>query len=113
MPFVSGMLVEQDQVGGTSTNRTFYIADIETNTTDVKEFYVSTQSNVNTYITTAKTLDEYQARAIVAEIYEIYDLSDNVNRTFENDDAAQNFDFEKAAENIIDFTEKNPFGEPN
>ena len=113
MPFVSGMLVEQDQVGGTSTNRTFYIADIETNTTDVKEFYVSTQSNVNTYITTAKTLDGYQARAIVAEIYEIYDLSDNVNRTFENDDAAQNFDFEKAAENIIDFTEKNPFGEPN
>ena len=113
MPYVSGMLVEQDQVGGTSTNRTFYIADIETNTTDVREFYVSTQSDTNTYITTATTLADFQAKSIIAEIYEIYDLSDDTNRVFENDDAAQNFEFEQEADGIIDFSEQNPFGEPS
>ena len=113
MPYVSGILVEQDQVGGTSTNRTLYITDLETNTGNPSTFYVSTAADTNTYITTAKTLTDYQAKTTIAEIYEIYSLDDDTNRIFENDPSAQNFDFEKEGNNIIDFTEQNPFGEPN
>ena len=113
MPYISGIITEQDPVGGTINNRTLFLTDFETNTTDPKDFYISTQANVNTYITDAVTLDEFNAPNVRAEIYEIYDLNDNVDRTFENDDAAQNFDFEKAADGIIDFSEQNPFGEPS
>ena len=113
MPYISGIITEQDAVGGTIVNRTIYITDFETNTTDLKEFYISTASDSNTYITTATTHDEYIAQTVSAEIYEIYDLDDNTDRTFENDDAAQNFDFEQTADDIIDFSEQNPFGEPN
>ena len=113
MPYISGIITEQDPVGGTIANRTVYLTDFETNTTDIKEFYISTSGDDNTYITTATTHDEYIAQTVSAEIYEIYDLDDNTDRTFENDDAAQNFDFEQTADGIIDFSEQNPFGEPN
>ena len=108
LPYVSGVIVEQDQVGGTSVNRTIYITDIESSTTDVKDFYISTDAVEYTYIT-----DSIENPTMTARIYEIYDFEDSVDRTFENDDAAQNYDFEKEAESIIDFSEKNPFGEPS
>ena len=113
VPYISGIVTEQDPVGGTIANRTLFLTDFETNTSDPKDFYVSTNGNLNTYITDALTLDEFNNPTVTAEIYEIYDLDDNVDRTFENDDAAQNFDFEKAADGIIDFSEQNPFGEPS
>jgi hypothetical protein len=113
MPYISGIITEQDALGGTITNRTVFLADFETNTTDPKDFYVSTNGNLDTYITNALTLDEFNSPTVRAEIYEIYDLNDNIDRTFENDDAAQNFEFEKEADDIIDFSEQNPFGEPS
>lgn len=113
MPYISGIITEQDAVGGTITNRTIFLTDFETNTTDPKDFYVSTQSNTDTYITDAFTLDEFNSPNVRAEIYEIYDLNDNTNRTFENDTSAQNWDFENTADDIIDFSESNPFGEPS
>jgi hypothetical protein len=106
-------VTEQDGVGGTITNRTLFLADFETNTEDPKDFYVSTNGNTDTYITDAITLDEFMNPTVRAEIYEVYDLNDDTNRTFENDDAAQNFEFEKEADDIIDFSEQNPFGEPS
>ena len=113
MPYISGIVTEQDPVGGTITNRTLFLTDFETNTTDPKNFYVSNQSNTDTYITNATTIDEFNAPTVTAEIYEIYDLDDNTNRVFENDGAAQNWDFESTADDIIDFSEQNPFGEPS
>lgn len=113
IPYISGIVTEQDSVGGTITNRTLYLTDFETNTTTPKDFYISTQSNSDTYITDALTLDEFNSPSVTAEVYEIYDLDDNADRTFENDDAAQNFEFETEGNDIIDFSEQNPFGEPN
>jgi hypothetical protein len=103
LPYVSGVATEQDQVGG---NRTLYLTDIETNTTDVKEFYISTDGDDLTHIVNADA-------TVSAEIYEIYTIDDDANRVFENDAAAQNWEFEKVADDIIDFSEQNPFGEPN
>ena len=108
LPYVSGVIVEQDQVGGTSANRTIYITDIESSVGEVKDFYVSTDGVDYTYIT-----DSIETPTVTARIYEIYDYNDSTDRTFENDDAAQNYDFEKEADSIIDFSEKNPFGEPS
>ena len=109
LPYISGILTEQDAVAGTITNRTFYFTDFETNSESVNEFYISTAGDVHTYI-----VDDIEGNATVfAEIYEIYDLNDSTNRTFENDDAAQNWEFEQTADGIIDFSEQNPFGEPS
>jgi len=108
LPYVSGIIVEQDQVGGSSANRTIYMTDIESSITEVKDFYVSTDGVTYTYIT-----DSIETPTVTARIYEIYDYEDATDRTFENDDAAQNYDFEKEADSIIDFSEKNPFGEPS
>ena len=113
IPYISGIVTEQDEIGGTITNRTLYLTDFETNTTTPKDFYISTQSNSDTYITDALTLDEFNSPSVTAEVYEVYDLDDNADRTFENDDAAQNFEFETEGNDIIDFSEQNPFGEPN
>lgn len=111
MPYVSGIVTEQDQVGNTNTQRTIYLTDIETNGTVVKEFYLSTVADEYTYLVDSNTQDGYETPAVKAELYEIYDLDDDTDRTFENDDAAQNFDFEKEADGFIDFSETNPFGD--
>ena len=108
LPYVSGIITEQDQIGGNNINRTVYITDIESSNTDVKSFYVSTDGVDYTYI-----VDDIESPTMTAQIYEIYDYDDDVNRTFENDAAAQNFEFESAAAGIIDFSEQNPFGEPD
>jgi hypothetical protein len=109
LPFVSGILTEQDAIGGTITNRTLFFTDLETNSTDVKDFYLSTSGDTHTYI-----IDDVEGNATMsAEVYEIYDLNDATNRTFENDSGAQNWDFENTADDIIDFSEQNPFGEPS
>ena len=108
LPYVSGIVTEQDQVGGTNINRTLYITDIESSTTDVKNFYISTVGTDYTFI-----VDDIENPTMSAEIYEIYDLNDATDRTFENDPAAQNWTFEQEADDIIDFSEQNPFGEPS
>ena len=48
-------------------------------------------------------------------ITKIYDIDDaNIDRTFvNNNQLAQNRDFELDADEIIDFSEKNPFGDPS
>lgn len=105
LPYISGILSDQDQVGGTRTNRTFYLYDLETNVTEPRDFYISTNGDDLTYIVN-------EDATVSAEIYEIYNIDSNVDKTFENDDAAQNWDFENTADDIIDFSEQNPFGEP-
>jgi hypothetical protein len=49
-----------------------------------------------------------------ANVIEVFDVANStVDETFANDYNAQNFTFEQEADNIIDFSESNPFGEPN
>ncbi len=108
--WVSGVVIEQDPIQGEGLSRTIQLADIETNITNVIEFYISTSGDVNTYLVNDP---EYIGTPdISAQIYEIYDINDNVDYTFQNDDSAQNFDFEKEGNSFIDFSESNPFGEP-
>ena len=46
-----------------------------------------------------------------ATITQVYDVSSSVDNTFTTDLAARNFNFENEADDIIDFSESNPFGE--
>jgi hypothetical protein len=46
-----------------------------------------------------------------ATITKVYDISSSVDNTFTTDLAARNFNFENEADDIIDFSESNPFGE--
>ena len=47
----------------------------------------------------------------IATIYN--DLTDTTNNAWASDEAAQNIDFEIAADGFIDFSESNPFGDPS
>ena len=46
-----------------------------------------------------------------ATITQVYDISSSVDNTFTTDLAARNFNFEDEADDIIDFSESNPFGD--
>jgi len=47
-------------------------------------------------------------------IIKVYDIGDNdTNNVFANDGTSQNVAFEHIADNFIDFTETNPFGDPS
>ena len=80
-------------------SNTVYITDIET--TDGKYTKFAT-GNVITGITSGAT-------ASITKIYDV-DTADTDN-TFVTDLAARNFNYEDEADDIIDFSESNPFGE--
>tara|TARA_B110000503_G_C7160932_1_gene419634 strand:- start:2347 stop:3309 length:963 start_codon:yes stop_codon:yes gene_type:complete len=108
--WISGKVVEQDAIGGLISNRTIYLTDLEMNGTTLSDFIVSTTGVVSTYLTSDVTSVTPE---ITAEIYEIYTKGDAVNYTFVNDSDAQNWNFEQEGDSFIDFSENNPFGDPN
>ena len=48
----------------------------------------------------------------IANIVELYDLDSDVDNVMSEDDGDKNWEYELFADNIIDFSETNPFGEP-
>ena len=83
------------------TSLKMFIHDIETSDGKYHEFAAST-SVVG--ITSGAT----------AAVTKTYDVADStVDNTFINDLAARNFNLEDAADDIIDFSESNPFGDPS
>ena len=104
--WISGKITELDYISGTATE--MQLTDFEINDSTISNFYISTVSDLTTYL-----VDNFDAPTLSASIYEIYDLDDNVNETFANDPDAQNWTFEQEANDIIDFSENNPFGEPD
>jgi len=83
------------------TTSKFYIHDVETSDGKYHEFAAST-SVVG--ITSGAT----------ASVTKTYDVADStLDNTFVNDLAARNFNFEDAANDVIDFSESNPFGDPS
>ena len=50
---------------------------------------------------------------VVSTITSLFELSDNTEFSYNNDPNAQNSPFEEEGNAVIDFSESNPFGEPN
>jgi len=117
--WISGRVTEQDQVGGSSTNIQLQLTDIEMSDDEAnRNFYISTTSDADTYLINTVEEDPDNlgyplAPTITAEIYTLYDIDSTEDRVLINDQAAQNWEFEDFADDIIDFSESNPFGEPS
>jgi len=117
--WISGRVTEQDQVGGSSTNIQLQLTDIEMSDDEAnRNFYISTTSDADTYLINTVEEDPNNlgyplAPTITAEIYTLYDIDSTEDRVLINDQAAQNWEFEDFADDIIDFSESNPFGEPS
>lgn len=82
------------------------LGEIKTNTGKFAKFFVSTSSG---------DLLQSQTTSTTYSISKVYEINDpDIDLTFvNNDQQAQNRDIELAAAGVLDFTEKNPFGEPN
>lgn len=117
--WISGRVTEQDQVGGSSTNVQLQLTDIEMSDDEAnRNFYLSTTNDADTYL--INTIEEDPDNpgdpltpTITAEIYTLYDIDSTEDRVLLNDQGAQNWEFEDFADDIIDFSESNPFGEPS
>jgi len=112
--WISGEVVSQEAIGG--LNRQLNLADFEINSSDITNFILSTTGNTDTYLMNGlEPTDGYPdltQSTVTCSIYEIYDIDDNVDETFINDPNAQNYEFEHEGDAVIDFSERNPFGEP-
>ena len=53
-----------------------------------------------------------ETSSYVAYVTKVYGIND-VTETFDTDGGAQNVDFENFADDFIDFSETNPFGDPS
>jgi len=71
-----------------------------TGSTEAKDFLVSP--------TVGLTGSETNNTCFITKIYDVTD-----SQSFPDDDQAKNYEFEVAADNFIDFTESNPFGDPS
>ena len=71
-----------------------------TGSTEAKDFFVSP--------TVGLTGSESNNTCFITKVYDITD-----SESFPADDQAKNYEFEVAADNFIDFTESNPFGDPS
>ena len=106
--WVSGEIADMEQV--TSTTYNFFMHDIGTSEEEPLGFKLSTSGNTSTYF--VNDLDSTVSNA-EARIIEIYEIDSDTDLTFSNDNSAQNYQFEEAGNDIIDFSEHNPFGEPS
>ena len=107
--WISGELVSQTYVS--DVVREIYLADIETNTGSIADFFVSTDGDSNTYI--FDNIDDLDSISFTGYIADVFEITDANNDTFTNDDQAMNSEFEQEADGIIDFSEINPFGDPS
>ena len=71
-----------------------------TGSTDAKDFFVSA--------TVGLTGSESNNTCFITKVHGVTDST-----SFPDDDQAKNYEFEVAADNFIDFTESNPFGDPS
>ena len=71
-----------------------------TGSTEAKDFFVSN--------TVGLTGSESNNTCFITKVHGITDIT-----SFPADDQAKNYEFEIAADNFIDFTESNPFGDPS
>jgi len=71
-----------------------------TGSTEAKDFFVSN--------TVGLTGSESNNTCLITKVHGITDST-----SFPADDQAKNYEFEVAADNFIDFTESNPFGDPS
>ena len=117
--WISGRVTEQDSVGGALTNIQLQLTDIEMGDDEAnRNFYISTTSDADTYLINTVEEDPNNlgyplTPTVTAEIYTLYDIDSTEDRVLINDQAAQNWEFEDFADDIIDFSESNPFGEPS
>ena len=75
----------------------------------------NTDGDYKTFVVDATKPITGSKNSYTATISQIYDsIADATSgRMLSNDDAAQNMDFEISADNFIDFSESNPFGDPS
>jgi hypothetical protein len=105
--WISGEIASMEAIGGSINAIQLELTDFEVNDGDVTGFIVSTLNDIDTYL-----VDDINTPTISANLYEIYDLNNTIDETFHNDENAQNWTFEQEGDDIIDFSETNPFGEP-
>lgn len=85
----------------TDTTATIYVSNIGVEGTDkARDFYVSADNEARG--------QETDSELIITKVYGIVD-----EESFSSDSQARNTDFEIEADNIIDFSESNPFGDPS
>jgi len=118
--FTQGEIVTQELVaadGGTPAIKIFGEVQTLTKTSDI----VATISVSNIGVSGSETYRQFLVsgtKGLVGSesgntcfITKVYDLDDTTN-VFANDESAQNVAFESIGNNFIDFTESNPFGDP-
>jgi hypothetical protein len=115
--WISGVVTEQDTVAGALTNIQLQLTDIEMSDGEAnRNFFLSTTGDTDTYLIDTVAEDDNGdpvTPSVTAEIYTLYDIDSPENRVLLNDNNAQNFEFEDLGDDIIDFSESNPFGEPS
>lgn len=85
----------------TDTTATIYVSNIGVEGTDkARDFYVSSDNSARG--------QETDSDLTITKVYGIVD-----DESFSSDKQARNVDFEIEADNIIDFSESNPFGDPS
>jgi hypothetical protein len=95
----------------TGSNPTYiYVVDVETSDGGYHEFVQSDPGNVDTHL----MIDPEDSGNNTIAIDSVVTVTSNDNdQVLPTDGGAQNDDFEDVADPLIDFSESNPFGEPN
>ena len=114
--FIIGETVQQE-IGSTGEYVQARIADIvviPSQTSLIKKIslvdWLTTDGNYHEF-TTSSPLESVEGGA-QWEVTDVYDINDSLDkRAFANDGQEQNQHFENAADDIIDFSESNPFGD--
>lgn len=100
---ISAKIVSFQELGTTSGY--LYVTDIQTNDGEFHEFAAAV-GDADRRITGTDVYGD------IAEVIDVAN-SQNLNGTFTTDPNATNWEFEQEADDILDFSESNPFGEPS
>ena len=101
---MSAKVVSYQEITPTSGN--LLLVDLETNDGEFHEFVTHEAADTARRIT-GNTSGAY------ARVIEVYDVnSSSINQVFGTDPSATNFEIEEFGDDILDFSESNPFGEP-
>ena len=114
--WLSFEVAEMSTVGGVTTSLQLELFDFQTNSDKVHNLILSADGDTDTYFMNGIDANTGKPNildsTVYAKLYEIYDIDDSIDVTFGNDGGAQNYDFEQEGDSVIDFSERNPFGEP-
>jgi hypothetical protein len=108
----SGSYFDNEIVEGTITNTTARVKSWNVTTNELKVSNLSGSFSPGEVIVGKSSGAEYKLKSSIVPDSPDSSNSSNLNEYNLNDPYAQNFEIQKEANQIIDFSEKNPFGTP-